>query len=174
MADKFWSQASFDNPADLKIEFDRMIDGYAANEGIGQIMVLRSMSNTYCVCYNPVTGGDNDCKYCKGESYVWTESYHRAYFTQTFGRSIAGVRQQHILENPGYMDEGKALCYMKASAAPSAGDKIFRIRLNDDGSIYYYTGIERIEKWEITAVEDKRYDRARLAYYICLCEREDA
>jgi hypothetical protein len=70
------------------------------------------------------------------------------------------------------MDEGKALVYMKTSAAPKAGDKIFRVRLNDAGSLYY--PIERTEKWKIVAVEDKRYDRARLAYYICLCEREEA
>ena len=70
------------------------------------------------------------------------------------------------------MDEGKALVYMKASAAPRAGDGIYRLKLNDEGSLYY--PIERTEKWKVTAVEDKRYDRARLAYYICLCEREDA
>jgi hypothetical protein len=172
MPDKFWTQANVNNPADLKTEFDRLIDGYAGFEGIGQILALRKLNSDFCVCYDAVQGSSSDCKYCKGESYTWTESYHRAYFTQTFGRGITGVRQQSILEPPGYMDEGKALVYMKTSAAPSAGDKIFRVRLNDAGSLYY--PIERIEKWKIVAVEDKRYDRARLAYYICLCEREEA
>ena len=172
MADKFWSQASFDNPADLQTEFNRLIDGYGANDGIGQILVLRALSSSFCVCYDRTQGSSSDCKYCKGESYTWTETYHRAYFTRTFGRGITGIQQHSILAPPGYMDEGKALVYMKASAAPSAGDKIFRVRLNDEGSIYY--PIERIEKWKIVAVEDKRYDRARLAYYICLCEREEA
>jgi len=172
MADKFWTQADVDNPADLKTEFDRIIDGYAGFDGAGQILVLRTLSSSFCVCYDRVQGSSSDCKYCKGESYTWTETYHRAYFTQTFGRGITGIRQQSVLESPGYMDEGKALVYMKVSAAPKAGDKIFRVRLNDAGSLYY--PIERIEKWKITAVEDKRYDRARLAYYICLCEREEA
>lgn len=172
MADKFWGQASVDNPADLRTEFEHLIDGHGAFDGIGQILVLRKLSDSFCVCYDRVEGSSSDCKYCKGESYSWEETYHRAYFTQTFGRGLAGVRQQHVLEPPGYMDEGKALVYMKVSAAPKAGDKIFRVRLNEEGSIYY--PIERTEKWKITAVEDKRYDKARLAYYICLCEREEA
>ena len=172
MADKFWTQANVDNPADLKTEFDRLIDGYAGFDGIGQILVLRSLTTVFCVCYDAVQGSSSDCKYCKGESYTWKETYHRAYFTQTFGRSITGIRQQSVLEPPGYMDEGKALVYMKASAEPTVGDKIFRVRLNDVGSLYY--PIERTEKWKVVAIEDKRYDRARLAYYICLCEREEA
>jgi hypothetical protein len=172
MADKFWTQANVENPADLKTEFDRLIDGYAGFEGVGQILALRKLTSVFCVCYDAVQGSSSDCKYCKGESYTWEETYHRAYFTQTFGRGITGVRQQNVLEPPGYMDEGKALVYMKTSAAPKAGDKIFRVRLNDAGSLYY--PIERTEKWKIVAVEDKRYDRARLAYYICLCEREEA
>jgi hypothetical protein len=172
MPDKFWQQATYNNPVDLKTEFDQLIDGADAFDGIGQIIVLRSMSSDFCVCYDEVQGSSSDCKYCLGESYSWTETYHRAYFTQTFGRGITGVRQEHVLEPPGYFDEGKALVYMKVSAGPVAGDKIHRVRLNDEGSVYY--PIERIEKWKITAVEDKRYDRARLAYYICLCEREEA
>ncbi len=172
MPDKFWSQATYDNPADLQEEFDHLIDGFGANEGIGQIHVLRSFSSDFCVCYDPVAGSSSDCKYCLGETYQFSEAYHRAYFTQTFGRGITGVRQQSVLKPPGYIDNGKALIYMKVSASPKAGDSIFRLRINDSGSIYY--PIERTEKWRITAVEDKRYDRARLAYYICLCEREDA
>ena len=172
MSDRFWQQATYDNPVDLKTEFDNMIDGEGSFDGVGQIHVLRSLSADFCVCWDAVQGSSSDCKYCLGESYTWTEAYHRLYFTQTFGRGITGIRQQHVLEAPGYMDEGKALVYMKADAAPQAGDSIFRLRLNTEGSIYY--PIERTEKWKITAVEDKRYDRARLAYYICLCEREEA
>lgn len=172
MADKFWSQANISNPADLKDEFDRLIDGHGAFDGIGQVLVLRAMSSDFCVCWDQIEGSSSNCKYCKGESYSWSETYHRAYFTQSFGRGITGIRQQSVLEPPGYMDEGKALVYMKSSASPSAGDKIFRVRLNDAGSIYY--PIERTEKWKIVSVEDKRYDRAKLAYYICLCEREEA
>ena len=170
-ADHFWTQADVSSPGDLKTEFDRLINGYGSFGGIGQIHVLRSLTSVFCVCWDPVQGSSSDCKYCDGESYVWTESYHRAYFTQTFGRGITGVRQEHILEPPGYMDEGKAITYMMASAAPKVGDSIFRIRLNDAGSLYY--PIERTEKWRITGVEDKRYDLAKLAYYICLCEREE-
>jgi len=171
MADNFWTQANVNNPADLRTEFDHLIDGYGGFDGIGQILVLRKMSSDFCVCYDTVQGSSSDCKYCNGESYTWAETYHRAYFTQTFGRGITGAREQSVLEPPGYMDEGKALVYMKISAIPKPGDKIFRVRLNDAGSLYY--PIERIEKWKINAIEDKRYDRARLAYYICLCERED-
>ena len=172
MADKFWDQASVNSPADLRTEFEHLIDGYGSFDGIGQILVLRKMDTTFCVCYDRVQGSSHDCKWCSGESYTWVETYHRAYFTQTFGRGITGVRQELMLEPPGYMDEGKALTYMKVSAAPSPGDKIFRIRLNDVGSVYY--PVDRIEKWKITGIEDKRYDKARLAYYICLCEREEA
>lgn len=172
MPDRFWQQATYDNPVDLKTEFDNLIDGEGSSEGIGQTVILRSLSSSFCVCWDAVEGSSSDCKFCLGESYTWTEAYHLVYFTQTFGRGITGVRQQSILEAPGYMDEGKALVYMKVSAAPKAGDKIFRIDLNSAGSIYY-PDVERIEKWKITAVEDKRYDRARLAYYICLCEREE-
>lgn len=174
MADNFWTQADVNNPADLRAEFEHLIDGYGGFDGIGQVHVLRRLSREgeFCVCWDAVQGSSSDCKYCQGESYVWTEAYHRAYFTQTFGRGITGVRQQNILEPVGYMDEGKALVYMKASAAPRAGDAIYRLKLNDEGALYY--PIERVEKWKISAVEDKRYDRARLAYYICLCEREEA
>ena len=172
MPDKFWQQASATNPIDLKVEFDEIIDGTGSFDGIGQVLILRALTTEFCVCYDPVQGSSSDCKFCLGESYTWSEGYHRAYFTQTFGRSIAGISQQSVLESPGYFDKNKALVYMKASAMPTAGDKIFRVRLNDIGSLYY--PIERIEKWKIVAIEDKRYDRARLAYYICLCEREEA
>lgn len=170
--DKFWSKATFDNPADLKTEFDELIDGAGSFDGIGQLLILRVLSSDFCVCYDSVQGSSSDCKYCLGESYTWVETYHRAYFTQTFGRGITGIRQQSVLEPPGYFDRGKALVYMKVSAEPSPGDKIFRVRLTDTGSIYY--PIDRVQKWKITGVEDKRYDRARVAYYICLCEREEA
>ncbi len=170
--DKFWTLADSETPADLSIEFKRLIQGHGAFTGIGQFHVLRVLTSVFCVCYNRVHGSSSDCKFCLGESYTWTEKYHRAYFTQTFGRGITGIRQQHILEEPGQIDEGKALVYMQVSANPKSGDAIFRLRLNDEGGIYY--PIERIEKWRITGVEDKRYDRAKLAYYICLCEREDA
>jgi hypothetical protein len=173
VADKLWQKASYNMPADLKEEFDKLIDGHGAFEGIGQVLLLRSLSLDFCACWDAIQGSSSDCKFCLGESYTWEESYHKAYFTQSFGRGITGVRQEQILEPPGYMDEGKSIVYMKAFAAPKDGDKIFRLGLNDSGSIYY-PNIERIEKWKITGVEDKRYDRSRLAYYICLCEREEA
>ena len=171
-ADRFWTSADSTSPADLKLEFERLINGHGSFEGVGQIHVFRSLTKEFCVCWDAVQGSSSDCKFCLGESYVWTEAYHRAYFTQTFGRSITGTRQSHILEPMGYLDEGKANVYAMASAAPKVGDSIFRVRLNDAGSLYY--PIERIEKWRITGVENKRYDRGKLAYYICLCEREEA
>lgn len=171
MADNFWSMASIDVPADLRTEFNRLIDGHGSFDGIGVFMVLRSMTDVFCDCYDPAQGSGTNCKFCLGESYKWTESYVHGYFTQTFGRSITGIREEFILRGPGYFDHGKALIYLKFDANPKAGDAIFRIRLNTEGAIYY--PIDRIEKWKITAVEDKRYDRGRIAYFICLCEREE-
>lgn len=171
MADKFWSRASISDPADLREEFQKLIDGHGAFDGIGTYLVHRKLNTTRCECWDSVDGSSSDCKYCQGESYKWTEEYVLGYFTQTFGRALAGATTMHRLESPGYFDQDKALVYLKHDAEVSTGDAIYRIRLNDEGNIYY--PIERIEKWRVVNVEDKRYDRARLAYNLCLCEREE-
>lgn len=176
MPDKFWSQINYQTPADLREEFDKLIDGHVSFDGIGQFLLVRNLSTTFCVCYDQVEGSAVNCKFCQGEGYTWNEGYIRGYFTQTFGRSLSGAASTHSLEAPGYFDKDKALIYVKAGDTVKTGDAIYRIALNNDGSIYYSenSGIERTEKWRVVNVEDKRYDLSRLAYNICTCEREEA
>lgn len=170
-ADNFWSIATTDQ-VDLRTEFNELIDGKSGFAGIGQIMVLRKMDpDNFCVCYDEVQGSSYDCKYCLGETYQWTENYIRGYFTQTFGRSLVATSSVHQLTPVGYMDKDRSLIYLKFDEAPKTGDAIFRIELNDDGNPYY--PISRIEKWRIVNVEDKRYDGAKIAYNLCLCERNE-
>ena len=156
---------------DLREEFNRLIDGYGGTAGLGQFLILRHMSTEKCVCWDPVAGSANDCKYCKGETYKFEETFVRGYFTQTFGRSLSSMSSTHVLHEPGYFDQDKALIYLKFDAPAVAGDAIFRIRINTEGNPYYPT--ERIEKWRVTGVEDKRAEGGKLIYNICLCERTE-
>ena len=169
--DKFWAAATAQTDGDLRTEFNELVNGKSGFGGIGQILVIRSMTTTHCACYDSIHGSAYDCKYCQGEGYTWTERYIRAYFTQTFGRSLAGSANVHQLEPVGFMDKDRSLIYLKYDEAPKTGDAIYRISLNDDGNPYY--PIERTEKWRVVNVEDKRYENAKIAYNLCLCERSE-
>lgn len=164
-----WSSATkisvFSGPS-LRDEFNLLID-----EGIGQYLIHRSMDSQKCACWNETYGSSSDCKYCFGETYRWTESFVLGYFTQTFGRSLAAPSNVHVLHDIGFMDQDKALIYLKFDATPKTGDAIFRIRTNIDGKPYY--PVERIEKWRLTNVEDKRAEGGKLMYFICVCERTE-
>ena len=156
MVDKFWSAASIDNPADLRSEFNKLIDGSGMFDGIGVPLLLRDMSPALSPSYCPVEGSTyDDDKYFQGESHEWVERFVRGYFTQSFGRGLA---------------ENKVLIYLKFDADPKFDDAIYRIRTNTHGKIYY--PIERIEKWVLTGVEDRRYDDGKIAYFLCVGERQ--
>jgi hypothetical protein len=155
----------------LRDEFDKLIDGYGGWRGLGQILIFRKMDRdgTKCACWDSVQGSSSDCKYCEGETYTWEEEFHRAHFTQTFGRSLAAAGNLHILKPQGYFDTDKALVYSKSDSSPQTGDAIYRISTTEDGAAYY--PIERIEKWRIVGAEDRREEGSKIAFWICLCER---
>lgn len=171
-ATKFWRQnRQVGQIADLREEATKMILGSGGFEGIGQNLVLRRMSRTgeRCPCWDEVKGSSSDCKYCEGEPYQWSEDYVRGHFTQSYGRALSAAFGVHRLEPEGIFDRDRALIYLTYDADVKTGDTMFRIRTNEDGATYY--PVQRIEKWRVVHAEDRREERGRIAFYICLCER---
>jgi hypothetical protein len=46
---------------------------------------------------------------------------------------------------------------------------MFRVRLKTTGKPYY--PVERVEKWRMVNVEDRRQEDGELAFWLVLCER---
>ena len=156
---------------DLRQEFNDLVLGKGSYLGMGIIMMHRIMdrNGVRCLCWNENRGSSSNCKYCKGESYAWTEEWVRGYFTQTFGRSLTGATIANELRSAGIFDKDKAMMYLPYTATPATGDSLFRIRLDSEGKPYY--PIERVEKWRCVNVEDRRQENGELAFWLVLCER---
>ena len=156
---------------DLRQEFNNLVLGHGTYPGIGQFILHRIMdrSGTRCLCWDQNRGSSSNCKYCKGESFSWTEEWVRGWFTQTYGRSLTGATETNTLLPPGQLDHDKALMYLPEDTQPQTGDALFRIRLNTEGKPYY--PVERIEKWRAVNVEDRRQESGELAFWLVLCER---
>jgi hypothetical protein len=157
----------------LREEFNQVVLGCRGDPGIGQFMVLRSLSRSgiRCPCWDETRGSSSNCKYCKGESLSWTEKWVRGHFTQTYGRSLVAASQTLDLKVEGIFNLDKALIYLPFDAEPAIGDSLFRIKITVDGKPYY--PIERIEKWRAVHVEDRRQEGGIVAFWLVLCERVD-
>lgn len=162
---------SGDLDINLRKEFESLVLGNAPYKGIGTYLVHREMTGVHCACWDNTRGSSSNCKYCKGESFTWTEKWVRAWFTQTYGRSLTGGTQLHELRPEGIFDKDKAIAYVPAEYKPATGDALFRIRLNAEGKPYY--PIERVEKWRCVNVEDRRQENGELAFWLVLCERAE-
>jgi hypothetical protein len=159
-----------DDNLDLRIQFNNFVLGDEDHAGAGVFMVHRTLDKSRrCACWNINRGSSSDCKYCKGESYLWEENFIRGYFTQTYGRALIAPTAADKLFPPGIFDLDKALIYLPFDANPSTNDSVFRIKLNNDGKPYY--PIERVEKWRAVAVEDRRQENGEIAFWILVCER---
>jgi len=156
---------------DLRKEFNDLVLGHGTYTGIGVFMLHRLMdrAGTRCLCWNQNRGSSTNCKYCKGESFQWTEQWVRGYFTQTFGRALTAATVANELLLPGIFDKDKAMMYLPHTATPETGDSMFRIRMDSEGKPYY--PIERTEKWRCVNVEDRRQENGELAFWLVLCER---
>jgi hypothetical protein len=164
-----WTDSSL--TVNLRQEFDDLVLGKGSYLGIGIFIMHRLMDRAggRCPCWNENRGSSSNCRYCKGESFAWTEEWVRGYFTQTFGRSLTGGTVANQLLPEGIFDKDKALIYLPSTATPATGDSMFRIRLNAEGKPYY--PIERVEKWRCVNVEDRRQENGELAFWLVLCER---
>ena len=164
-----WNTSS--QGVDLRKEFNDLVLGKGSYTGIGVFMMHRIMDRTgaRCPCWNQTRGSSSSCRYCKGESFAWTETWVRGWFTQTYGRALTAATVANELLPPGIFDKDKALMYLPHTADPKTGDALFRIRMDSDGKPYY--PIERTEKWRCVNVEDRRQENGELAFWLCLCER---
>ena len=61
---------------DLREELHDVIHGSAELSGQGQPLILRRMTDTNCVCWDPKAAGSSrpNCPYCKGEGWEFTET----------------------------------------------------------------------------------------------------
>jgi len=168
---QFWSQGgTLSCGPDLRTEFNDLIRGVGGCEGIGQLMILRNLDkNNRAPGYDQLRGSSTSDSWDQGEIYQWSEKYVLGHFTKTFGRAIATGSSTHRLLEQGYFDHDKALIYLMHDSNPKAGDAIFRLDTNSEGNAYY--PVRRLEKWRIVNVEDRRQERRKVAFYICVCER---
>lgn len=176
---KFWHKNSQSNyslwdsasDVDLREEFNKLVLGYNGKPGIGHHILLRKLDwSKRAHGWDPVYGGSTADPWDDREPYQWTEELVIGYFTQTFGRALVGAATANELAPWGYFDNDKALIYLTAGTLPKIGDIAYRIKTDENGSAYY--PIERIEKWRFSSVEDRRQEGREIAFYICVCERE--
>ena len=155
----------------LRDHFNKLVLGDGATQGLGIYMLHRILDRgkVRCACWDQNRGSSSNCKFCKGESYTWSEVWVRGYFTQTYGRSLTAATQVNELREVGIVDHDKCLIYLPADYMPETGDAMFRIRLNVEGKPYY--PVERVEKWRCVNVEDRRQENGEVAFWLILCER---
>lgn len=156
---------------DLRSEFNELVLGTSSSPGLGIYMMHRILDRgkVRCACWNQNRGSSSHCKFCKGESFSWSEIWVRGYFTQTYGRSLTAATQVNELRQAGQFDHDKCIIYLPAVYTPETGDAMFRIRLDVDGKPYY--PFERVEKWRMVNVEDRRQENGEVAFWLILCER---
>jgi hypothetical protein len=155
----------------LRDEFNKLVLGHGSTPGLGIYMMHRILDRgkVRCACWDQNRGSSSHCKFCKGESYSWSEVWVRGYFTQTYGRSLTAATQVNELRQAGQFDHDKAIMYLPADSTPETGDAMFRIRLDMNGKPYY--PVERVEKWRCVNVEDRRQENGEVAFWLILCER---
>lgn len=160
-ADRFFGQYNKNKVCgpDLYEEFNKLIKGHKGCEGIGQLLILRHFDKTKrAPGYDPLFGGSTLDPWDDSEKYQWEEKYVLGHFTQTYGRALSSANQAGE----------RAMIYLMAEADVKSGDRLYRIKTNNDGSAYY--PVQRIEKWNILEVEDRRQEHSKVAFYICVCE----
>lgn len=142
---------------DLRTEFLKILHGeMGVNSPIYKKLILRTLTER-CLCNDPIAGGRKlqDCKYCAGEGYLWKEYAVKGYMTFIESSTAEAFNTAYPVfesaSNLGYV-------YTDWNTIPPApNDSFFVLRLNSDGSLYYFVDkfgkkqLVRLEKWIVVS-----------------------
>lgn len=170
---------------DLREEFHALLYGRVDLIAQGRPFILRKMTDTHCVCWDPVSGGSRtpNCRYCGGEQYYWTEEHHTMWMAQ----GVAPVYKPGFLANGqypqsqlGYTDPNRATCYCEWHVFPNYErytlptnqdpDKLYALKVNPDGSEQHPN--IRASKWKIMNVVPLHGDFGRVEFFELTLEKE--
>lgn len=158
--------------SDLRQAFSEFILGVSGHEAVGRLMVHRRMDKTTkAIGYDPLRGGSTQDPWDDGQPFQWTESFVIGYFTQTFGRGASDPAAVDNLKDMGRFEMDKAIVYLMSGTKPQEGDYLYRVETSEDGSAYY--PIRRMDEWRVVHAEERREEHRKMAFYICVCEREE-
>lgn len=169
---------------DLRAELIKILDGDEYNVGVSIPMIYRYLNPTSrCACNQADWGGriDPKCKYCDNEGYLWTEYGIQGYMSQGAVTMKVGDINVPNIEKPVFLDQAdSASVYLRWTLdfTPKDGDKLYRLRLNSDGSVYYRVDaegnryFERLEKYIVEDAVRIFGDSGNLIYYRLIVKKD--
>lgn len=170
---------------DLREELHALLFGRVDLIAQGRPFVLRQMTDTQCICFDPATGGCKtpNCRYCKGEAYYWTERE----LVLWMASGVAPVYKPGFLANGqypqtqmGYTDPNRATAYCEWNVFPNyerytlpsnqAFDKLYALKVDPEGQKVIPE--VRINKWKILNVTPLFGDHGRVEFFELSLEKE--
>ena len=162
---------------DLREELYSILYGGYDSSGVGQQVIVRKLTNEYCVCFNKLTGSPkDDCKFCQGEGYYFREELKVCYISRNFGSVLGSssvISQQNQVTKEGEADSQKALAFFEFNAFPDyekyikvsekTCDKIYQLKVDNNGKVVF--PYIRIAKWEMRSVTPHQGDNSRIEYF---------
>jgi hypothetical protein len=169
---------------DLRDQLSALFYGDASNPGIAQKVLVRRLSDKYCVCWNGKTGSpDSACRYCQGEGWLWVETLNSCYMAFNFGGVLNPsnvISRSSVVGPAGVTDENRALAYFEASAFPNyerytiptnAGiDKLYELKVDPNGRMLQ--PVVRTSKWKIASFTVHKGDDGEVIFCELGLEKE--
>jgi hypothetical protein len=171
---------------DLREELHAIIHGRADMVPQGREFLLRRMTDTPCACYDETDGGgDQNCPYCLGEGWQFTESLETLVLFSgvppLYKGGYLGTGQFPILPY-GYGDPSKAVAYAEYDMFPDYErytsqkkkvlDKLYELKVDDRGRTVY--PLVRAGKWKVVDLSPVHGDHGRIEYFTISLDREFA
>ena len=163
--------------------FDRILDGDSLGKGVYRTVVMRRLDSTrLCACKDVDAGGRTTtvCPFCQGEGYMWEEEAARCYTTPGPFIPRRGDVGNRSYELSTYLEDStSSIFWFKYDVVPlGAGDSIFILRLNSDGSVYYFVDRngnkhpKRQDRYLITDMSKIYGDTGELAFWRVLARKD--
>ena len=178
---------------DLRQELSALLRGRADVVAQGREILLRRVADAHCpVCWDETSGGTTrqNCKYCQGEGYLWTETVELVFMT----RGVAPVYKPGNLgtgkypqADYGYADPNRATCYIEAYTPGGRAtfpnyerytfqqhtsyDKLFELKVDQDGNTCQ--PLVRTAKWKVLTVVPYHGDGGRVEMIELGLEKEN-
>jgi len=174
----YYSAGSVSSEPNMRQELINTLDGYFPEVSKAHPALLRKMRRDddgvliECACVDPVTrepDKDRYCPICLGEGYYWDEENVSVYSVPVDSSRRAPLKD--VIYEAGLLNIDLVVFYLRYSTDITTKDKIIKIRLKQDGSIY--TPYERKEVYRIGALWEYRSDNGKLEYWKVSTHKED-
>lgn len=162
---------------DLRDELKNIFYGDKTNPGIAQSVLIRRITDKRCVCWDGLQGSpEANCKYCRGEGFLWVETLNSVYVVRNFGGVLnpsSVISRQNFLSNSGYTDDNRALAYAEFDCFPNyerylspshpTYDKLYELKVDANGGLIQ--PVIRTAKWKMRSVTPHRGDNGKVIYF---------